>query len=358
MIIAAGINMEIEKTGHSRLNEKDWRALPFGSVFADHMLEMHYEDGIWQAPRIVPFGPVPMLPSISALHYGQTIFEGMKAYRDVAGRSLLFRPKDHLARLNKSAERLCMPAIPEDVFIKGLEQLIKLDEAWVPSDADSALYLRPIYFATDPFIGVKVSTTYSLYILTCPVHKFYTKPVNVWVERNHARAAEGGVGYVKTAGNYARSMLSGKKAKEQGYDVVLWLDATHRRFVEEFSTMNAFFVIDDFVVTPRLSSTILAGITRDTIIHLLREQGIQVFEREVSIDELHDASQRGLLKEAFGSGTAAVVMPVASLTHEGRLMQLLDPATWQIMNTVAPKLAAIRAGQEPDAHNWIHYIDV
>lgn len=357
MLSTVGVNIEVHKATTSRLKDMDWTKVPFGSVFADHMYVVDYENGTWQNPRIVPFGEVPMSPSISALHYGQTIFEGMKAYRNVEGRVQLFRPQDHLARLNRSASRLCMPEIPENIFMEGLTQLIKIDEAWVPGAEETALYIRPIYFGTDTTIGVKPSSTYSLYIITCPVNKFYANPVKVWVENNHARAAEGGVGYVKTAGNYARSLLSSQHAKEKGFDVVLWLDSQHRRFVEEFSTMNAFFVIDDFVVTPRLSSTILAGITRDTIITLLREEGIRVFEREVSIDELYEASQSGYLREAFGSGTAAVVMPVAALQHNDRYMPLPDSATWKIMNQVAPKLADIRAGRRPDTHGWLHYID-
>ncbi|MBX3103305.1 MAG: branched-chain amino acid aminotransferase [Bacteroidetes bacterium] len=351
------LNIGVEKTAHSRLGEKDFTQLPFGSVFSDHMFVVNYADGQWQNPRIMPFGDVSMSPSISAIHYGQSIFEGMKAYRDKAGRVNIFRIKDHLVRLNRSAERLCMPQIPEDVFTEGLKQLVALDQNWVPTTAGSALYLRPIFFATDTQIGVRPSSTYALYIITNPANAFYTQPVKVWVESNFARASEGGVGYVKTAGNYARSMLASQQAKELGFDVVLWLDAQSRRFVEEFSTMNAFFVMDDFVVTPRLNSTILAGITRDSIITLLKDEGITVFERDISIEEVMQAGREGQMKEVFGSGTAAVVMPVASITYEGQTLQLQDSRSWKLMNHVSQKLAGIRAGELPDTYGWLTYLD-
>jgi branched-chain amino acid aminotransferase len=347
----------IEKTTQSRLGQKDYTQLPFGSVFSDHMFVVNYADGQWQQPRIVPFGEVAMSPSLSAIHYGQSIFEGMKAYRDKNGRVNIFRIKDHLVRLNRSAERLCMPQIPEDVFTEGIKALVKLDQDWVPTATGSALYLRPIFFATDTQIGVRPSSTYALYIITNPANAFYTQPVKVWVEGNFARASEGGVGYVKTAGNYARSMLASQQAKEMGFDVVLWLDAQSRRFVEEFSTMNAFFVMDDFVITPRLSSTILAGITRDSIITMLKDMGTTVFERDISIEEIMQAGREGQLKEVFGSGTAAVVMPAASITHEGESLTLSDSKGWKLMNQVSNQLAAIRAGEAPDTYGWLTYLD-
>jgi branched-chain amino acid aminotransferase len=317
------------------------------------MFLMEYDNGQWGTPRIQPFGTLPMSPSISGLNYGQSIFEGMKAYRDQYGKVQLFRPLDHLARLNRSAKRLCMPEIPADIFLEGLKQLVALDEAWVPGQPGMALYIRPIFFATQDFIGMAPSSRYTLAIFTCPAPNFYSGALRAVVTEEYVRASEGGVGYVKMAGNYARAMLAAKEARDAGYGVVLWLDSQNRRFIEEYSTMNAFFVIDRMVVTPRLTGTILEGLTRDSLLTLCRDNGIPHQERDISIQELADAAAKGILNEAFGAGTAAVMTPVASITYRDKVIELPPLERWEYLSLLGAKLDAIRARREPDPYGWL-----
>lgn len=346
------LDVQVHKTPKSRLPDVDFTKLAFGGTFADHMFVADCVEGQWQDLKLMPYGDLQMSPALSALHYGQTIFEGMKAYRAVDGRVSLFRPLDHLARLNRSAERLCMEPIPRDVFMSGLTTLLKTDADWVPKDG--SLYIRPIYFASDDQLGVHASRSYRLVIFTCPVTSYYSSPLLVQVETNHVRAADGGIGYVKTAGNYARSLSASQKARAEGFNVVLWLDALNRKYIEEYSTMNAFFVIDGVTVTPPTSGTILEGITRESAIHLLKDAGYKVSQRDISIDEVIESGKEGRLTEAFGTGTAAVGAPVQSIHYQGDSVSLPgDPANWPTLSYLLKTLSGIRSLSAADPYGWM-----
>lgn len=349
--------IKIETTSSSRLSSVDINNVKFGSVFSDHMFILDYTDGEWQNPRISPYGDISMSPSISGLHYGQSIFEGMKAFRGEKGSINVFRPSLHLQRLNKSAARLCMPEIPEDIFLAALEKLVQLDNEWVPN-LPGALYIRPILFAVDEFLGMRPSLNYKLIIFTLPVNVYYPEPLKVYVTTEYVRASSGGIGYVKAAGNYARSLYINKIAQSKGCNVVLWLDARERKFIEEYSTMNAFFVIDDFVVTPKLTGTILEGVTRDSVMQLIRSEGYRVYERDVSIDEILDMLEAGCLKEAFGTGTAAVMAPVQEIHYLNNVYKLNEHKSWKVFPAIEKKLADIRELSAPDTFNWLFRVSI
>lgn len=352
--VATG-DIRIHRTEMSRINSVDFAKVAFGTVFSDHMFMVDWDRGEWKNPIITPYGDISFGPAISAIHYGQTIFEGMKAFRANDGSVNIFRPTDHGKRLNRSGERFCMAPVPLDIFVEGLRQLVSIDKDWVPQGG--ALYIRPIYFATDEVLGVHASETYRLIIIACPVNFYYSTPLRVKVETDYIRATEGGVGYVKTAGNYARSLKASRDAKNNGYNVVLWLDGFTRKYIEEYSTMNAFFVIDNIVVTPAQSETILDGITRDSVITLLRDNGFTVAERDISIHEVMECGKNGRLQEAFGTGTAAVTVPVEMMEYKGAQIQLTPHENWKVMNFVKNELAAIRSGEKPDKYNWLMKVD-
>ncbi len=349
------VNISIRRTQHSRLSEIDFSSLQFGKHFSDHMFLADYKDGKWGDFRIVPFDYIPMHPSIMALHYGQSIFEGMKATKSQDGSPLFFRPEMHALRLNRSAERMCMPTFPEDVFLEAIHALVGLDGGWIPPQEGSALYIRPLMYASDEFLGVKPSENYSFLIFTCPVGPYYTKRINLWAEPHYIRAAPGGVGAAKTAGNYAAAMLPSKLAQEKGYDQVLWLDAIHHNYVQEVGTMNIFFVIENKVITPPISEdTILHGITRDSVLTILREEtDYQVEERPLRMDEVVEAYRKGELKECFGSGTAAVIADVVRITFGEVDMNLPDRAEDSLGRFVKNYLNQLRAGLRPDKFGWI-----
>lgn len=355
-VLTPTATVPVHRVAHSRLQEVDFLNLPFGTVFTDHQFVADFDGNSWTQPRVEPFGEMHISPAFSGLHYGQSIFEGMKAYRDANGHIQVFRPEAHLDRLNRSADRLCMPEIPYELFLEGLRTMVQEDADWVPKEVGSQLYIRPIYFATDPFLGVRPSSQYRLMILACPVGAYYKEPVRVFVTDKYVRAASGGVGNVKMAGNYARTLKISKEKAQQGFHVVLWLDAVRRTNIEEFSTMNAFFVIGDVVITPRITGTILEGITRDSALTLLREGGFKVEERDISIQEVMSAGRNGLLKEAFGTGTAAVVSPVAMLHYDDEDVTLPDYSEWRAAPYIAEHLRAIRIGTEPDRHNWLEQL--
>ncbi len=287
------------------------------------------------------------------MHYGQAIFEGVKAYRQPDGTIAIFRPIDNWKRLNVSAHRMGMPEIPEEIFMEGLRQLIELDSAWVPNEAETSLYIRPFMIAMDEFIGVRSSETYRFAIITSPAGAYYNKPVRIYVQDKYVRAAKGGIGFTKAAGNYGASMLPAAEVKKLGYDQNLWTDAVENKYVQEIGTMNVFFIVDGVVLTPDLNSgTILAGVTRDSIITLLKENGIPVEERPVSIDELIAAQKEGRLQEAFGSGTAASMSFIADLTYKEETLHLPDVNTWQIAPKIKKQLDEIRYGHVADNHGW------
>ncbi len=346
-------DIKITRTTSSRRGDVDFDNIPFGKVFADHMFVASYDGEKWTDMEIKPFGTLTLHPAMLAIHYGQSIFEGMKAGISKDGNPILFRPEMHSRRLNNSARRLCMPEFPEEKFIEALEELLRLDHHWIPTKKGSSLYIRPFMFATDEFIGVRPSDTYKLIIFTQPVGPYYSEPVKLLAEKKYIRAAMGGTGEAKAAGNYAGSLLPAKLAKEQGYDQVLWLDAREYKYIQEVGTMNIFFVIDGVIVTPATSGTILKGITRDTFIHVLTGEGYKVEEREVSIDEIEDAHRAGTLTEVFGAGTAAVVAKVSKIKHLDNVMEI-DTEAFEIAPLLFDRIDALRNGTAEDPHGWRH----
>lgn len=340
-----------QRTTASRLGTLDTGQLEFGKLFSDHMFVVDYRDGEWQDAQIVPYGDITVSPANSALHYGQAIFEGMKAYAQADGSVALFRPLDNWARLNASAERMCMPTIPEEVFMQGLRELVRLDSAWLPTGG--SLYIRPFMFATDGFIGVRPSTSYRFMIITCPVGLYYNKPLRVRFEQKYVRSAEGGAGFAKNAGNYGAAMYPSKLAQDEGYHQLIWTDASEHQYVEESGTMNAMFVLDGRVVTPALSSSILDGITRRSVLQLARDMGYAVEERKVSSREIMAALAAGKLDEAFGAGTAATIAPIAIIGYEGQDYDLPATGPDAFSKRVGATLDAIRTGTGPDVHHWM-----
>ena len=347
------LTISTQPTAKSRLPEIDFDNLDFGRTFSDHMLVVDYHDGEWQQPQILPYGPMTVSPANSAIHYGQSIFEGLKAYKSQAGEVALFRPIDNFHRLNASAERMCMPQLPEEVFMQGLLQLVRLDAGWVPEGPGSALYIRPFMFATDAMLGVRPSDSYRFMIITCPVGLYYPKPLRVRFEEKYVRSAEGGAGYSKNAGNYGAAMYPTRLGQEEGYNQLIWTDASEHKYVEESGTMNAMFIIDGRLVTPALSSSILDGITRRSVLQLARDWGMQVEERQVSAREIMQAQADGTLQEAFGVGTAATIASIAVIGYQGQDYELPAVADDAFSRRATAALAAIRKGQAPDAHSWM-----
>jgi branched-chain amino acid aminotransferase len=352
-MIADTINIPVKRIEKSRISEVDFEKLPFGKTFSDHMLLAEYSDGKWHKPQIVPYGRMDFSPSSAVIHYGQSIFEGMKAYKNENGDVMLFRPIDNFKRLNRSAERMCMPQLPEELFMEGLKQLILLDNDWIPTKSEGSLYIRPFMFASDEFIGVRPSESYKFMIITCPVGNYYLEPVKVLVENNYTRAVEGGVGYVKVAGNYGRSLYPAKVAQEKGYHQLIWTDAIEHKYIEESGTMNVMFIIGDTLVTPPISNTILAGVTRDSVLTLARDMGINVEERRINIDELVYAAEKGILKDAFGTGTAATIAHIAQICYKGIDYHLPPVESRELSNKIKEELQKIRKGEAPDAHKWV-----
>ena len=329
--------------------------LGFGKHFADHMLWVDYTEGEgWGAPRVVPYGPIPMDPAAGALHYGQALFEGMKAFHREGGAPVLFRPERHLARLNASARRLCMPELPEALGMAGVEALVDVDRNFVPRGPGTSLYLRPLMIATEGFLGVRPSRRYSLVVISSPVGLYFSAGstgVRIWVETEHVRAAHGGIGAAKAGGNYAASLLAAERAKQRGYDQVLWLDERHEQ-VEEVGTMNVFFRIGDTLVTPALHDSILAGVTRDSVLQLARERGLKVEERTVLLEELRQASRAGTLREAFGTGTAAVISPIKELATATETLTLPE-TPGKLGLELREGILAIQEGRAADTHGWM-----
>ena len=323
-MIIQDTRIDVSKTSNSRLDQVDVNNCPFGKVFSDHMLEMDYVDGKWGNAHIRPFQDLVMSPASMVFHYGQAIFEGMKAYNLSNGEVGLFRPIDNIQRMNISAERMCMPAIPEDLFLEGLKMLVDLDRDWIPTSDDSSLYIRPVMFAVDDFVGVKASKNYKFIIFTSPANAYYTDPVKVKIETHFSRSCHGGTGYAKAAGNYAGSLYPAKLANETGYDQLIWTDSDKHQNIEEAGTMNVMFVIDDVVITPPSSDTILDSITRKSAVTLASQLGFTVEERVVTVDEVIKAAKEGRLQEAFGAGTAATIAPISLIAYEGVDYKLRD----------------------------------
>jgi branched-chain amino acid aminotransferase len=347
-----GVHIDIQKTTESRIGQTDFDNILFGHVFADHMFIVDYEESQWKNPRIKPYGPLQLNPALSALHYGQSIFEGMKAYRKADGHLLLFRPEENWIRLNESAQRMCMPTLPKDIFMDGLRNWLVLDADWVPSDKDHSLYIRPFMFATDDHLGVRPSSKYSFIIYGCPVSAYYTEPLRIKIEDYYVRAVGGGVGYAKTCGNYAAAMYPTHLAQKAGFHQSLWTDAIEHKYLEELGTSNFFAVIDNKLITPELSETILKGITRDSVIQLAKDSEIKVEERPFEAIELINAFNKGKLTEAFATGTAANVAPIEHLQYKGEDMRLnVDGNT--VASMLKKKLDSLKRGFTPDTRGWL-----
>lgn len=350
--------MELTITKAQQLKpHPDDKNLNFGTIFTDYMFNMDYnpEKG-WHHPRIEPLQPIDMHPSTMVLHYGQAIFEGLKAFRTEDNQVQLFRPQENFKRFNASARALCIPEFDEDFALNALKKLLNIEKEWVPGAPGTSLYIRPTIIAMDPFLGVRASYTYRFFIILCPVGAYYPEgfnPVKIWVSKDHVRAVPGGVGHVKTAGNYAASLLAGEKAHQKGYTQVLWLDGVERRYVEEVGSMNIFFVIDGKLITPMLTGSILPGITRDSVIKLARHWGIDVTERKISIDEVIDASTNGTLQEVFGSGTAAVISPVGELKYGDKILTIGNGEVGPIAKKMFDAITAIQYGKTEDPFGWI-----
>jgi branched-chain amino acid aminotransferase len=340
-----------------RKPKPDADRLGFGAIFTDHMFNMDYsvENG-WHNPRIEAYAPLVLDPATMFLHYAQGVFEGLKAYRTQSGGIQLFRPGDNIRRMNRSARRLCIPEVDEGLFHDALNQLITLEKDWVPAAPETSLYIRPTIIATDPFLGVRASNTYRFFIILSPVGAYYAEgfnPIKIMVTRDYVRAVRGGVGEAKTPGNYAASLLAGQEAHELGYTQVLWLDGVEQTYLEEVGSMNIFFVIRDEIVTPRLNGSILPGITRDSVIQLVKRWNLKVSERLIGIDELMDAHGAGTLSEIFGAGTAAVISPVGELKYGDRVITIGDGRVGPLAHRFYDAITDIQFGRIEDYMGWI-----
>lgn len=351
-MIAAG-NFKITKAVRSKLSDLDLDNVPFGKYMSDHMLEADYEDGGWKTPVIRPYEPLLLQPSLAALHYGQAIFEGVKAYKNPSGNPMIFRPEDNFKRFNISAERMEMPQVPAEIFIDGMKQLVGIDSAWIPAKTDHSLYIRPFMISTSETIGVKPSEKYKFMIILSPTGPYYATPMRIYAEEKYVRAVPGGVGFVKAAGNYGLSMYPTAQAKRKGYDQVLWMDAFEHKYIQECGTMNVVFIINNKVITPDLASgTILDGVTRDSVLTLLRQTGMEVEERALNIDEVMQAHRDGTLQEVFGTGTAATISLIKELRYKEYVMQF-ETSEWKIAPGVKKMLNDIRYGLAPDTNGWM-----
>lgn len=344
-------DLSIHLTSESKVSKVDFHNLPFGKIITDHMFEIDFDGKQWVNPRISPVEKMSIHPMNMALHYGQSIFEGMKASRSKDGTPLLFRPELHAKRMNASAKRMCMPEMPEQMFVEAIHAIVGLEQEWIPKIEGSALYIRPLMFATDEMVGVKASDTYKMIIICLPVGPYYPKPIKLLVEHHYIRAAQGGVGEAKTAGNYAAALYPSKLAREKGYDQILWLDAIHHKFVQEVGTMNIFFVFKNEIVTPDTSGTILKGITRASALEILRGEGHVVNERELSIDEVLTRYQAGDLVEVFGTGTAALVANVEEIKYDDVTITLPNN-TWQVSTAIRDEINGMRFGTIADKRGW------
>lgn len=347
------MQIKIQKAAQSRIGEADFTDLPFGKIFTDHMLICDYSQGQWGTPEIIPYGPISFSPALSAIHYGQSLFEGMKAHKDAEGNPYLFRPTDNWSRLNLSAVRMCMPEVPQEIFMEGLKALVNLDSQWIPTLPGASLYIRPFLFATDECVGVRPSERYRFMIICCPVNAFYNKPLRVKAEDIYVRAIEGGTGEAKSAGNYGGAMLPTLLAQKQGYDQIIWLDGRERKYIEESGTMNVFFVNDGKLYTPTRSGTILNGFTRASIIQLAKDRGVEVLEQRIAISDLLKWGEAGTLTEAFGTGTAATIAHIISIDYQEKHIPLLSPEQRTLSNALGDDLNAIKTFKKEDKHHWM-----
>ena len=349
--------VDIKITRASVLKEKPASStLVFGKSMTDHMFIVDYDEGQgWHDPRIVPYGPLQIDPAAKVLHYAEEIFEGLKAYRTADGTIQLFRPLDNIARMNKSAERLCLPQIPEELALAGITELVKLERDWVPHEEGTSLYIRPFMIGTDPALGVHSSHHVQYIVIVCPVGAYYPEglaPVKIYVESEDVRAVKGGTGMAKTGGNYAASLRAGDRAEKQGYSQVLWLDGVHRKYIEEVGAMNVMFKVNGKILTPDLNGSVLDGITRRSCIQLLKDWGYEVEERRISAEELFEAAENGTLEEAWGTGTAAVVSPIGELAEGDKKVTISGNKIGPVTQRLYDELTGIQWGRVADPHGW------
>ena len=344
-------NIHITKATESNVSKLDFDNIPLGRTFTDHMFICSYEDGKWQDAKIEPLAMIPTHPAAMALHYGQAIFEGMKATVNAAGEPLLFRPEENAKRLNFSARRMGMPEFPEDLFVAGLKAIVNMERGWIPPQEGSALYLRPFMYATEPFIGMRAATSYHFIIIASPAGPFFTKRIKLYAETTYIRATEGGTGEAKAAGNYAAAIRPTEIAKSKGYDQVLWLDAHEFNYIQEVGTMNIFFKINGKFITPGLDGAILDGITRKSVIAILEDNGYEVEQRPITLTEVKEAAANGSLEEAFGTGTAVGIAMIQAIGHNDDEIHVSDesPVGQLVMDTIN----GLRSGKIEDTHNWM-----
>ncbi len=345
-------DIPVHRVKHSRIHEVDFSRLEFGKYVSDHMLVCDFADGSWQSPQIVPYANLSLSPSALALHYGQTVFEGMKAFRMEDGRINIFRMDKHYERFVRSLERMCMAVIPKEIFVEGLLQLVALDKAWVPDGPGTALYLRPFMIASEARFGVKVSEEYRFIIFTGPVPSLYANPIKVKVETEYIRAAKGGTGFAKCGGNYGAAFLPTSQARALGYDQVLWTDSKENKYIEESGMMNVMFVINGMLITPSLSDSILDGVTRDSLLTIAHDLGYKIAERPVSVSELKAAFRERTITEAFGAGTAAVVAPIQTIHIDGIDFNLPEYSHEKLLYKLKEQLELVRSGISVDIHGW------
>lgn len=354
------MNIKITKTTNPKAKPSDESKLGFGKIFTDHMFMMDYssEKG-WYDARIIPFGPIPMHPAATVLHYGTEIFEGLKAYRTVNGEIKMFRPIENIRRLNNSAERLCLPQIDEDTALEILDTIVETEKDWVPHSQGTSLYIRPFMYGNDPHLGVHAVDAATYVVICSPVGAYYAEginPVKIAIEKEDVRAVKGGTGYAKCGGNYAASLRAGKRAEQEGYSQVLWLDGVHRKYIEEVGAMNVMFKINGEIITPELTGSVLPGITRKSCIELLRSKGYKVTERLISVDELYEAAKNGSLEEAWGTGTAAVVSPIGWLYYDGEEFEVAGGKIGKVTQELYDELTGIQWGILEDKFNWCHKV--
>ena len=347
------IQSSIQLTKNSRLPQVNWENLPFGRLFSDHMFCMDFNDGSWSDPKIIPYGDIKLSPANSALHYGQSCFEGMKAHRNIKGEVVLFRPYENAKRFNSSNTRMCIPEINENIFVNSILELIAIDKKWVPENLKHSLYIRPFIFATDPYIGIKPSDSYRFMIFTCPVGSYYTDPVPVKVETHYSRAVQGGTGFAKAAGNYAAALYPAMLAAKEGFRQLIWTDSNEHKYIEEAGTMNVMFVINDILITPFTGDTILNGITRKSVVEIAKDWGVEVQERKIEVNEIFEALKNGTLTEAFGAGTAATIAPISSIAINGDNYKIPESKDHHFHSKVLKYLSEYKIGKHPDKFNWI-----
>lgn len=353
--------LSVTRVSRSRLGDVDYDNLGFGNYFSDHMFSLLYADGAWGHPAVLPYGPVPIEPGASTLHYGQTVFEGLKAFRGKDGGIRVFRPDMNVKRLRDSCHRLCIPMIAEEMFYEAIHRLIELDHAWIPSPRGQSLYIRPIIFSTESHLEVRPSLKFRFLVMTSPVRAYYGEDkgtVSLKVEEEHTRATPGGTGFAKTAGNYAGSLYPGEEGRKQGYDQVLWMDGAERRYVEEVGQMNIFFKLRDKVVTPMLRGTILPGVTRNSVLALLGDFGIPTEERLISMEEVAESIRSGEIEEVFGAGTGAIISPVGRIAYRGENLIINGERPGALSQRLYDEITAIQTGEIEDRHGWNLLIDL